>query len=533
MPMSDFSANFLAGQQFVNNAMPSYEVQMKQQQLQKQQQDENAALQAYNASVADTKNQLQDSTDAPVNALIPGAPAQETKAPDSPYTRPARSPAEAEALMTMRKDGITTFMTQMKEPLKQAYDEKNTKALSAYADEYDKMAVRYGSPELKAIAKVMRTTEFKDDGAWHFGNLGDKAFNSLMQHDAAKNGLPASSVPSSGTVWIKLGHNDNDEMTITDTKDYRPEGKEAADKKASPMQEITLPNGQKSTGQYHADGTWHPVAGTTTGKATAFSIAYESALEQIQADPQKTNLTDAQRHEEALKKAERETHPSSRVVSVIDRDSGEAVEVTGDDITANPGKYAGAAVGQKAMAQGATITDIRGAIKNVRSAVDSLPTMDATQTAKVAEVLKERDPKSAMSSFFKAQWTESLSNEQRNYVIGVLQLREIAMGQRSLMGVGGQGKDIRDAFLQNVPGADTSKETVNKQLDAMSGVIDRIEPGIVKVRRGSDEGSKAPAKADWVTSRINANMRANPGASRDDIRKALEQQYDKLTQGQQ
>jgi hypothetical protein len=149
-----------------------------------------------------------------------------------------------------------------------------------------------------------------------------------------------------------------------------------------------------------------------------------------------------------------------------------------------PGRYVPAAEGAKALNKTALIEDIRGAIKNTRASLSGLKgDFNPTQAAQFAYLLKQRDPRSSISSFLASEVGKTLTPDQIDYLTDLGQLVENAMAMRSVLGAGQGSEDLRSAITATIPSAKTpSKAYAAQQLDKFEGQLNRLERGVPKVQ---------------------------------------------------
>jgi hypothetical protein len=165
------------------------------------------------------------------------------------------------------------------------------------------------------------------------------------------------------------------------------------------------------------------------------------------------------------------------------------------------GRYTPIAGTEKALTRTALIEDIRGAMDNTRKAVVGMKSDFTGQVrAQLALALRDRDPRSAMSTFMGSTWMNSLSPDQQDYVVALNQLIEMSMAMRSVLGAGQGSEDLRMAIQRTIPSFLTpNKQYAMKQIDAFEAQINRLSRGIPKVKLRDTEdvsGKSAPSGDD-------------------------------------
>ena len=211
---NDFMGNMLAGQQFVNNAVPSYELQMKQQLLQKQQQDETDQVQMYNKLQVEKRNMLDldmgaDTGDAASpsgssNALAPGTASAAPKRQPSLADVPVRNAAEMETLEKFKSAELKNFAERMSEPLKIAIKNKDMDTAKAIGDAFMQAGQRYGSPEFYESGKFIKNTKLEGDEMITPVDLTTKSGFATATSMLRQAGIDTSGIsPEMGSVIIK------------------------------------------------------------------------------------------------------------------------------------------------------------------------------------------------------------------------------------------------------------------------------------------------------------------------------------------
>jgi hypothetical protein len=178
---------------------------------------------------------------------------------------------------------------------------------------------------------------------------------------------------------------------------------------------------------------------------------------------------------------------------VIDKQTGDPVMVNADTINANPGRYGPAALTQQLKNRAAIFDEIDYTKNQFNDVLDKMSDEDykALPSAQIALALKDRDPKSAVSQFFKSEEGKALSNAQVDYITGLLSLQESAMSLRTIAGMG-QGSDkLRSAITSMLPDAGTpSKYYATRQMSLFEGELNQLRrPVPMDGKLGMGDGS--------------------------------------------
>jgi len=178
-----------------------------------------------------------------------------------------------------------------------------------------------------------------------------------------------------------------------------------------------------------------------------------------------------------------DTHENNRPVTMSVYDVIEGNKKT-------PGRYLTASPSERALNRTALIEDIRGTISNVRTSLGEMGDFTLKQRTQIALVMKQREPRSAMSKLLGSVWADTLSPVQQDYLIDMAQLIENAMAMRSVLGAGQGSDDLREAIKATIIGPSTpNKQYAMKQLEKFDQVLNRLERGVLKVPlRGKESG---------------------------------------------
>lgn len=174
-----------------------------------------------------------------------------------------------------------------------------------------------------------------------------------------------------------------------------------------------------------------------------------------------------------------------------------------DAMQKEPGRYIMDTAGNTAQAltKTATVQDIQDAITNTRQSITGLKTdFTPQQRAQIALVLKDRDPRSALSNFLGSDFAKTLTDDQVNYITDLVQLQENAMAMRGVLGAGQGSEQLRSAILRTVPGMLTpDKKYGLTQLDKFNQQLNRLSRGIIKVPLRNDTGKLTNTPARNIT----------------------------------
>lgn len=232
----------------------------------------------------------------------------------------------------------------------------------------------------------------------------------------------------------------------------------------------------------------------------------------------------------------------NRIYQQIDTWQGNRpVPVTGKEIKeenaaaqreGRPSRYLSPVGGSKEITKETVVRDIRGSADLVHEDLGSMQKagqgFDAGTRAVLAASIA--DPTSTSGQFFQSIPRGTvLSPEQQQYVIDLYQLREQAMNLRAVVG-GSAAEDVRRAITQTLPGAATpSIDYGQRQIDALNGVLNRVEKGIANVPLKGDQtpgkpeanAPAAPTEKTYTDADVGAAMAAHPGITRQQIDQAF------------
>jgi hypothetical protein len=209
------------------------------------------------------------------------------------------------------------------------------------------------------------------------------------------------------------------------------------------------------------------------------------------------------------------SYGQTRQYSVLDTKNGNRPGyVSADELNrANkeePGRYLASGPGVQALNKENLMEDIRGGIQQVRSALENpnMPDFTAKQKVKIAVAMRERDPRSAVSSLITGGDIGTMTPEQEDYLIAHSILAEQAMAMRTVLGAGQGSQDLRSAITATFPGPTTPTKAYGiKQLDAFEKTVDRLERGIPNVplkdiRNGGGNNNPTPAPQGMINVQI-------------------------------
>jgi len=239
-----------------------------------------------------------------------------------------------------------------------------------------------------------------------------------------------------------------------------------------------------------------PVGITRNGKFLQPGDAEWAPADQKQLDAMRKSYDEANaakdRRMAISARVRADAYARSRVVSVIDKDTGELVETTAADVASNPSKYAGASTAVQAMQRDAIFQEIGTSADILQKSINDLgdSAFDASSRAQMATVLRDADPRSALSTFLNSTAASTLTDQQVAYVTALANLEESAMSLRTVAGMG-QGSDmLRSAIVGMLPGAATpSRAYANRQLSLFRTQVGQLHKGLpglgATVRRGN------------------------------------------------
>jgi len=168
-----------------------------------------------------------------------------------------------------------------------------------------------------------------------------------------------------------------------------------------------------------------------------------------------------------------------REQQVINKETGELEFRNPEEINRNPGLYAPAGAGSRAMSKNAIFQDLHYNIGTARKAIQGLGTMDATTRAQLALALGDTDPHSALQTWLRGEVAQAMTPQQQEAVQAIAQLSENAMAIRSLAGMGQGAMDMRDAIRHTIPsGKSPSTQYMQEQLNKFEQVVSRLEKGV-------------------------------------------------------
>lgn len=184
----------------------------------------------------------------------------------------------------------------------------------------------------------------------------------------------------------------------------------------------------------------------------------------------------------------------SREYPVINKQTGQMEYRSATDINNNKGLYAPAGPGATAMTKEAVFQDLHYNINTARKALQNVEELDAPTRAALSYMLRESDPKSAVTTFLTGQVGQAMTPAQQELVQSLAQLAENAMSLRSIAGMGQGAQDLRDAIRSTIPSGKTPTKPYGlAQLDKFENVVSRLEKGVPTVRTGGAGEKKAPA----------------------------------------
>ncbi len=290
---------------------------------------------------------------------------------------------------------------------------------------------------------------------------------------------------------------------------------------------------RSSRGDVYADGTPLPPGRVIVNPDNLFKLGVSSYI----ASNPNASLADIYKHLQSDSEEQRAAYMRSymqyRMYPIYDTRTGRTTMLSGAALMKDRDEaFAPASQGAAALGKRRILDDIRGVIEATRRDIANMPDFTDGQRTQLYETTKTADPTGALSNLIYGDFGKSLDPAQQQYLVDVLQLKEVSMGIRSLFGAG-RGEDVRRAISETLPSAGTfSKDYADKQLTSITGVLDRIEPGIPDVNPPGTTGPGgeyqprnvsvtpgAPQKFDTSDPRVQRALRA--GYTKAQIRQYL------------
>jgi hypothetical protein len=177
----------------------------------------------------------------------------------------------------------------------------------------------------------------------------------------------------------------------------------------------------------------------------------------------------------------------TREYGVIDSDTGGLVMLSPEIINQSPGRYAPASQAIQVKNRMAIFSELDYTSGQVNKSIAELPEtgFDAKARAQIAGVLRDTDPRSALSAFLNSAIADTLSDSQVAYVTGLVSLQESAMSLRSLAGMGQGSDQLRAAIVRMLPGSGTpSKKYAQRQMELFTGEVNALRTSLPKLGTG-------------------------------------------------
>lgn len=138
----------------------------------------------------------------------------------------------------------------------------------------------------------------------------------------------------------------------------------------------------------------------------------------------------------------------------------------------------------------ALIDDIHGGIGQVKQYSYVLD-RGADVRTKVAALMA--DPGITAQTLAQSPIAASMKQDEQQYVINLLNLKENAMAMRSVLGAGQGSEDLRSAITKTIPNAATpNSQYANAQLDTFTNTLDRLAKGIPQLNGAKPKASPYP-----------------------------------------
>lgn len=224
-----------------------------------------------------------------------------------------------------------------------------------------------------------------------------------------------------------------------------------------------------------------------TGDDAKTFAAAKAASAQVQSNADHRNQVAAQ--------ARAQAYASTREYGVIDSQTGGLAMISPDVINKNPGRYAPASQAIQVKNRSSLFDEIDYTSKQVNQAINDLPDtgFDAKSRAQISAVLRDNDPRSALSTFLSSEAAGTLSDAQVNYLTGLVSLDESAMSLRSLGGMGQGSDSVRNAIVRMLPGTGTpSKKYAQRQMQLFQGEVDQLRKSVPKLGGNANANQPQP-----------------------------------------
>lgn len=185
-------------------------------------------------------------------------------------------------------------------------------------------------------------------------------------------------------------------------------------------------------------------------------------------------------------------------IGVYDADTNSMTEVSREQVSKNPGKYAPPGPAMQIINQHRLFNEIDATTQLVNGAIAKLPNdaFDPEARIQIAAALRDENPASVFHQFLTSEAASTLSKEQIEYVTDLVSLQESAMALRSI-GALGQGTDkIRNAIQKMLPSGSTpSKYYAMQQMTVFQTEVEALRRNIANAGRpGTGAGNQsAPA----------------------------------------
>jgi hypothetical protein len=190
-----------------------------------------------------------------------------------------------------------------------------------------------------------------------------------------------------------------------------------------------------------------------------------------------------------------------RLYPVMDA-QGNLRMATPAQVNANPDQYAPAGPAVTARNRASLFGEIDTTAGMVDDAIKEMGDegFDATSRAQIALVLRDSDPKSAVSTFMSSVAAATLTPAQIDYVTALASMQESALSLRSLGGIGAGSDLVRGAIIRMIPGAGTpSRAFAERQMKVVRAEVNALRKAVPKLPGQPELGAAAPAGAAPAT----------------------------------
>ena len=178
---------------------------------------------------------------------------------------------------------------------------------------------------------------------------------------------------------------------------------------------------------------------------------------------------------------------ATKAVHVFDPESNAMITTNMLDVSDHPGKYAPPTQAMQVLNRVSLFNEINYTSGMVRDSIGKLGDEPFPQEmrAELIVMLRQEDPKSYWQDLLKSNVADKLTENQINYITGLVSLDESALSLRSLGGMGQGSDQLRDAIIRMLPGAGTpSGKYAKRQMDLFEGEVRQLKSTLPNLGRG-------------------------------------------------